>query len=279
MNYENLVKKVEEFPSLPTVYNEVVNKISDSNSTADDIAKIIQSDVGISTKLLRLVNSPIYNIHNNVTNIKDAIFYVGFNEVKNIVLAQSVMKMSGREEIKDNFNMIEFWKHSIGVGVTARFIAQELEIKRLDDFFVSGVMHDIGKLFFHKVFKPVYNIVIKSSIEKKVEIEVIEKHKLMATHSDVGSLLCNKWNLPESINNVIKWHNIGLIDNEYDEQVAILNLSNTLAQAMQFGVSFDNLIDRPNPIVWEKLKISPKMIRRFEKPLIENYKNATSILN
>lgn len=279
MNYESLVKKVEEFPSLPTVYNEVVNKISDSNSTADDIAKIIQSDVGISTKLLRLVNSPIYNIHNKVTNIKDAIFYVGFNEVKNIVLAQSVIRMTGREEIKDNFNMIEFWKHSIGVGVTARYIAQELEIKRLDDFFVAGVMHDIGKLFFHKVFKPIYNIVIKSSLEKKVEIEVIEKQKLMATHSDVGSLLCNKWNLPESINNVVKWHNIGLIDNEYDEQVAILNLSNTLAKAMQFGISFDNLIDRPNPIVWEKLKISPKMIRRFEKPLIENYKNATSILN
>ncbi len=277
-DFKKIIDEVGDFPTLPTIYTSLLNVMADSRSSVNDVAKIVTQDIAASTKILKTVNSSVYSLATKIDTITQAIFHLGFNEVKNLVVALSVMDMFSESSSLPSFNIIDLWKHSIGVGVIARIIGSVIGIKNVENYFLSGLIHDIGKLFFLERLNSDYSEVIRIVEEKSISIDQAEKEVFGLTHSQAGELLAKKWGLPLSINNSIRYHSSGFIGKDPNLQVATVHLADIIARILEFGFGGDNLIPHVNSAIWNVMKIEEGVLSTLLPKFKDGYSQSISIL-
>ena len=278
MNYQQIVNRLDDFPTLPTIYSSLLEAISNPRSTVQDVADIISKDQSSSVKLLKVVNSSIYGFKTRVDTISQAIFLLGFNEVKNIILSLSVFQIFNSINSQSKFNVVDLWKHSIGVAVISRMLGVTLGIKNVENYFLSGLMHDIGKLVFFKLFPDEYSKAVDDAFNSNMKIKDAEKKHFVIDHDILGDLLAEKWKLPTSIRNCIKFHSNGSIDGKIDVQVACVHLANVIATIFELGNPGDEIIDEPNYQIWNELSFTENALIGSYEQIILQYEQSLSIL-
>ncbi len=272
------LNKSKHFPTLPTIYTSLMNVISNPRSTIQDVTDVISRDQSSSSKLLRIANSSFYSIRGKISTISQAVFYLGFNEVRNILLALSVMDVFSKTGAATNYNILSLWKHSISVGVISKLIAQKVGLKDTEDFFVAGILHDIGKLFFMHSFKKEYDELITKAKEKSLRLIDLEFEKYGTTHDIVGSMLAEKWSLPQSLKKVLQHHNTGSIAGKTDVLLASVHLANIIAVMMETNTLGDVFIPQPRFEIWNVLNLPPGTIAGMYEPIYESVNSAYTIL-
>jgi putative nucleotidyltransferase with HDIG domain len=279
----NLVDRIHDgvlnIPTLPTVYSSLAELIENPRATADDAARIISTDQASASKVLRSANSAFYGLNGHIDTISQAILHLGFNEVKNLVAAVSIIDMFSKNKSIENFRPVDFWSHSIGVGLLARHIGQSLGFGNVENFFLSGILHDIGKLLFFEYAGDEYSTALTLSIEKNIAIREAEMEVLGIDHTFAGELLADRWNLPRTIRNTIRYHHSGLVEGKLNLIVASVHVANIAARFLELGYSGDNTIPQPNEQVWEVLRLQPTTFTALLPRLLQDYEeNITTLL-
>jgi len=274
-----ILQSVDEFPTLPTVYSALSEVIANPRSTTNDAANVIASDQASAAKVLKAANSPIYGYSGRIDTISKAIFFIGFTEVQNLVAAISIIDMFGKSNASELFNPVEFWKHSIGVGVITRLIGKYSASSSPENYFLAGILHDIGKLFFFQFVPKEFATVLTLVAEKQIPIRVAEREVLGITHTAVGEILAQKWQLPASISNSIRFHVSGTVDGKPDELTASVHVANIISRCLSLGSAGDSTIPEPNELVWDILKLPKGSIVGMQQQIEHDfYEVAASIL-
>ncbi|MDQ1265126.1 MAG: hypothetical protein QG635_276 [Bacteroidota bacterium] len=279
MDVNRVLDQVNEFPTLPTIYSALLDVIANPRSTVADVAKIIERDQSSAVKILKAVNSSVYGLQVKVTTISQAIFHLGFNEIKNLVITLSLVKIFSGINSVNSFNIVDFWKHSIAVGVITRLIGSVRGEKNIEDYFVSGIIHDIGKLFFLKFFPKEYSEAVDDAFNKDITIRQSESGKFNATHNMVGDVIAKKWKLPVGIRNVITSHFSGMVNGKCESLVATVHLANIISKIMKLGASGDKLVQQPNIQMWEALNLPANSIMSMMPRILSDYNQSASILS
>ena len=214
----------------------------------------------------------------NVETITESIFYIGFNEVKNIVMTLSVLDLFADVKSLVNFNVVELWKHSIAVGVITRHLGKVIGEKDVENFFLAGVLHDIGKLFFLKNYNDEYYDVIREVSDHNITITEAEEMVFGMNHCTVGHLLSEKWKLPATLKFSILYHQTGTSNGKTDTLVSCVHIADILARAMELGDPGDNLIPEPNIKVWDLLNLQPGTFTDMYNIIITDYTQSLEIL-
>lgn len=269
---------IDDFPTLPTIYTQLMEVMSDRRSTIETVARVIEKDQSSVVKILKTVNSSVYGLNKKVDSIKDAIFYLGFQEVKNLVFSLSMVDMFKKRKNVSFFNIVDFWKHSIAVGVITRLLGKKLGVKKLDNYFISGIIHDIGKLYFVYYRQEEYAEAISKMIANNNSILQAEQKYMGSDHCRVGWQIACKWELPESLANSILHHPDGTKDGEYDQLVACVHLGNIIARALDLGNAGDIYVPKPNPAIWDKMDLANDTLSSLEEEIMINYNDSISIL-
>ena len=252
---DRISKSVKNLPTLPTIYSALQESMTNPRVTTEEIAKIISSDQASAFKVLRVVNSPFYGFSGRISTISSAILHLGFNEVRNIVLALSVINMFQESKMVSNFRPVDFWKHSIAVGVATRLIGNAMHISNLENYFLAGILHDIGKLLFFQLADNEYSRVLDYVEEHRCTIGEAEKEILGLCHTEAGTILADKWKLPTSIKNVIEYHHFSFPTGRDENIVACVHVADIFVRMLQFGYPGDDLVPIPNRKVWEILNL------------------------
>jgi HD-like signal output (HDOD) protein len=277
MNLEDLINKVKDFPTLPTVYNSIMDVMANPRSTINDVANVISQDQASASKLLRAANSSIYGFRGRINNVSQAIFYLGFDEVKNLVAALSIIDLFKNSPANDSFNPVNFWKHSIGVGLITRIIGSSLGVKDIENYFISGILHDIGKLLFYRVIPEDYAKAINYANEKNISLRDAEVAIIGISHLSAGEMLAEKWKMPQTIRDCIRYHYVGTINSEFDDNVAVVHIANILAGLIGIP-SLDEFVQEPNQAIWSKLKIGEGMFVSIVDRININYTESIELL-
>jgi len=280
----NIEKKIfdaiEEVPTLPTIYSVLSDTLVNPNANAADIAHLISTDQSASFKVLKVVNSPIYHLSSRIESISLAVLHLGFNEIRNIILALSVINLFSKKKLITSFRPVEFWKHSIGVGVITRYIGNTLQVPRPENYFLAGILHDIGKLVLFENFGDQYETVLQYSEDRKCQIADAEKEILGIDHSTAGAILAEKWKMPESVIKVIKYHHDFSNSSEKDVLLAAAHISDIAARIFEFGYGGDDYVQKPNPEAWDLLKLPGHFFTKSIDVLTASFdETVNSILN
>ena len=192
-----LVSQMDRVPSIPSVYVEVIRKLRDPEVSLEDIAEVIAKDIGMTAKILKLVNSAFFGLPQEVSSATEAVAYLGLDMIKALVLALNAFSQFETLEL-DGITVEEVWKHSLLTAAAAKQIAALEGARRsvLEEAFAAGLLHDTGKLILASNFAEPYAQAVRRAREKRIDLTMLEQQMFGATHADVGGYLLGLWGLP-----------------------------------------------------------------------------------
>jgi putative nucleotidyltransferase with HDIG domain len=273
-----LVKNIKEFSTLPTVYSSLIDVLADPKSTTEDISNIITCDQASTTKVLKVVNSPFFGFSGQIDTISRAIVILGFNEIYNLLLASYIMDFFVKKEEVLDFRPVDFWGHSIAVGIATRLIGQKLGLPNPENLFVTGVLHDIGKLVFFEFSEDRFAAALALSKRTKQSLHHAEMAIFGMDHSETGALLAERWRFPSSIAQAIRYHQNGIVPGGKDGLTAAVHLGNIFCRALELGYPGDDFIPQPNPQALEIINAQPNLLKDITSPLVKNFEETTQFL-
>lgn len=200
-----LVSKIRTVPSLPTLYSDLVAELNNDEPSMRHIAEIVKKDIGMTVKVLQIVNSAFFGLRRNITNAHQALDFLGLETITSLALGIGVF--SQFEDQKLNADLLtNLWQHSIKVGRLAQAIARSENPKIANDAFTAGILHDIGEvvLAFNlpEQFCQTQELVVNENMTRSQA----EKIVFEATHSEVGAYLLGLWGLPNQVVEAIAFH-------------------------------------------------------------------------
>lgn len=235
-------KQIEKFirriPSLSTTVGKVLEICSKVDASPNELNKVIALDPVLTGQVLKLINSAYYSLVNKVTSLTRAITMLGLNTVKNMALSTAIIRTVAGAKKSKVLPTKKFWAHSISVGVSAKLLAQvkDIPLMEREEFFISGLLHDLGKVPFDDDYIHVL------SMAKREQISLIEaERQLMGIdHQEVGLMIAEKWKLNKAISSCIgNHHDVDQLDEEYQQQAAFVALGNVYTGIYDIGFAGD----------------------------------------
>jgi len=157
-------------------------------------------------KILKLVNSAFYGFKTKISDLRNAIVLLGYNSVRNAIVSLSIINTFSKRVALMDFDISQFWKHSLAVAVTSKNIAQLSKKESPDNCFVGGLLHDVGKVILAQYFPELFEKVWTTLQNEHLSFFESEKKELPIDHTKIGAHLAAKWQLPAGLVEAIRWH-------------------------------------------------------------------------
>lgn len=250
MSQASLAKKIEaigDLPTLPSTVFEAVRLLDEPETTTDRIISSLQLDQAVVSKLLRMANSSFYGFRGRISNISQALRLLGFDAVKNAILSISILDIFSGGAKEKRFDPHKFWLHAIGTGVISQVIAKKLKNHQVNNFFIAGLLHDIGKLAIIKLFPDDFLQILKKVEKEDLFMIDGERALLEVDHTHIGYEMAKKWYLPEEIQEAIGLHHCPGNAEKNRVLSATIHLSDCLCTALGFGGEGDLLVPELDP--------------------------------
>ncbi|MGE4298155.1 MAG: HDOD domain-containing protein [Desulfovibrionaceae bacterium] len=237
--------------SLPDIYDKITRALDDPLCSANRLADVISKDPGISARLLRLVNSPLYGAAQRIESLDRAVCLVGAQELSQLALGVTVMA-TFQGVGSAAFPMAAFWRHSLACAVFSRILAAQVAGASRDRCFVAGMLHDLGRLVMFKIAPEAMGRAIQLAQANGVPMHRAEREVFGFSHCQVATALMETWNLPPALTGVVAGHH-GPADGEHRVEAAICAMGDVLAIALQHGSNGSGLVHAPFDGAWEAL--------------------------
>ncbi len=257
---DRIIARVEDLPTLPRTVLRITELVNDPKSSARDLARIITDDQVLAARLLKLVNSSFYGFPQRISTITAAIVLLGFDAIRNLLLTTSVFELFSNRNQVSLIRQEQFWDHSLGCAVASKVIGNHLRYDKVEELFVAGLLHDIGKIvemiFLPQAFKEI-NRLVK---DKQILMITAEEKVLGYRHPEVGKLLAERWNLPPKLISVILHHHQPSAAGRFAFEAAIVHLGDILCRSLNIGSGGDNKMPALDKMAWDSLRIKPEAI-------------------
>ena len=259
------IENIMALPTIPKVLNRLLAVIENPRVSLNEISNFIAGDPALTTKVLRMVNSPVYGFPGRISSVNQAVILLGLTVVKGLLLGVSVFDLMQK-------TMIGLWEHSIGCAIFSRIIAVKKGHKEPDELSVDGLLHDIGKVFLVLQFPEEYQKALAESQRDDLTIYNAERNHFNTTHSSVGSWMARKWRFPASLIDVIEYHHKPQLAKSTPLESSIVHLADILVRARGYGFPGDNLVVPVEAVAWDILGLN-------EADLVEIFAEAEDSLN
>ena len=203
-----LVSQMTTIPSLPATYTEIVAELQSPDASIKRIGEIVSKDVGMTAKILQLVNSAFFGLRRHVSDPSQAASFLGVDTLKSLVLSVHIFSQLQDAKI-EGFCLETLWDHSAATGALAKRIAASAgdDVEGLRDHsLMAGLLHDAGKLVIAANLPGKYASVLAVAEREQHELWVAEREILKNTHAEVGAYLLGLWGLPDPIVEAVAFH-------------------------------------------------------------------------
>jgi HD-like signal output (HDOD) protein len=207
LNRKQLIEMVGTIPAFPQSVNQVIAMTSSADCPPKKLVQVIERDPILTIKVLKLVNSAFFGLSKEVISVQHSVVYVGLNTVKNVAISVAMSGVLPKTN-EAGLDMAMFWKNSLAVGVIAKMLAEKHRVppNETADYFVAGLLHNIGKVLFAHFFPVEYKEVLDIVEAKRLPLHRVEKKLLGLDHCQLGSLLAKEWKLPNHLRQCIRNH-------------------------------------------------------------------------
>ena len=279
-----LVELLSDVPPLAECLHEVLRTLEDPNSNIQKICAAISRDPGLSSRVLRIANSPMFQRGRSSNSVFQALSLMGVGQVKTIVTAAQL------DQLKTNFTGIRkeelervheaIWKNSLCSAIGVGAISRHLRKSCGDEMFLCALLHDLGKLACMSVIPERYAdaALAKTDDDSLVEVEI---RQLGFGHPMVGMFVAQKWLFPTDLCDVIRMHHDMLpptVQSPAQEKAALVQLADLIAHRLGYGYrKNDPQLEIELAIAANRLDLVPKVIEALTKEISELFINQGSL--
>lgn len=261
------LEKIDTLPTIPSTLKKLLSVIENPKVSLTEIGSFISNDPVLTSRVIKVVNSPVYGFPGRISSVNQALILLGLNVVKGMLLGVSVFEAMKKA-------MEGLWEHSVGCAVTSKIIATKKGVGDVEEMSVAGILHDIGKVALGLKFSDEYKGVIKSAVDKNMLIVDAERELFFITHADAGAWIGRRWNFPKSLLEIIEYHHKPHLSKGFSIQTAVVHLADVLVRAKGFGFAGDYIIPTINPTAWQTVGLTEQelkeVLQEMEEALAES---------
>lgn len=203
---KELASRMRSIPTLPELHQKLCVELAKDQPAMERVGEIISQDVGMTTKILQLVNSAFFGLPEPAATPLDAAFYLGLTTIRSLVLSLHVF--SQFDSRIPGFSADALVQRCRQTAIIAKKIAsmQRCEGKMGDQCFLAGLLHDVGQLILASEIPERYGAVLAAARESNRTVWDVEHEQLGATHAEVGAYLLGLWGLPNPVVEAVALH-------------------------------------------------------------------------
>jgi putative nucleotidyltransferase with HDIG domain len=248
LSLTELINKVEKLPELPQVAMRLNRMMEDPNVSANQLAEVMRLDANMTGQALRLCNSASFGLPRKIETVREAVAMMGFKAIKSMIY--TIIAHSALERPVGGYNLGQgaLWFNSLTCAVYAKYLAEEFDYPDSESAFTAGLLRDIGKLVLGEYVGANYEAIEALAIEKQMDFMQAEEKVIGYSHTTVGEKVAEKWNLPERLSKVIRYHHkpselIGT--NASDEDilfVTVVHIADVFTMMLGAGIGADGMM-------------------------------------
>jgi putative nucleotidyltransferase with HDIG domain len=199
-----IVNNVNSLPKFPENILRAQQLIANPRADMPIIARHISMDPALTADLLKIVNSARYMLTKKVDSISEAVKMVGIRGLRNLLYSYGTQKVLGDETVEKK----RLWEHSYKTAFYAYNLAKNFKHDKnlLDDVYVGGILHDMGKIVFSNVHPDLLKRIQAFCKEKNLPASTFEDLAAGMNHAEIGALIAEKWSFPGALVNAIRYH-------------------------------------------------------------------------
>ena len=239
----NIIMTTRDLPAMPQVAAKVLELSSDPNTSAQKLQQVIADDQAMTARILKIANSAMYSCSRKVKTLTEAIVMLGFNSIRSLVVTSAARNLYNTQSSRTGLKERLLWEHSIGTAFACRILAQKFAPNLTEEAFLAGLMHDIGKLVLNQKVPQEFDEIVQVVYNENRSFYATEVEVLGFDHTQVGSMLVNKWKLSPLLEDVILKHHDPSALRAEDTLLVLLDLANKLCHKMSIGFIEDPDLD------------------------------------
>ncbi|MDR7305060.1 HDOD domain-containing protein [Rhodoferax saidenbachensis] len=277
---EQAIAAVQQLPNLPSTTRVVLGYLNDDDADINQVVQAIARDQGLVARVLRIANSPFYGLPNQVQTIHEAVIVLGFSNLRLVVTA-AMMTAQKFPGLANGVEVQRLFRHSIAVAICAAAIGRSNKLNP-NLLFLTGILHDIGKLALMATFTAQYEEVQSLRASGNLLTIDAEAQVFGFNHATIGAALCRHWHLPEAIAVAIgDHHSFGGDDDldpsakDYSAFAEVIHLADAVALGLNLEADPLAAVPPLSERGWirrmgshEKLNIDFKEIERLYQELV-----------
>ncbi|MDZ7372339.1 MAG: HDOD domain-containing protein [candidate division KSB1 bacterium] len=230
---EALVGEVTSLPTLPEVLGRLNRLLDDPDAKIGDVADAVLRDQALTANVLRLVNSSFFARHRQVVNLREAIVFLGFRTLRNLVTTTALMRcLPWRHKL---LHPRRFWEHSLATAIVARQIAENLDYTDTESAYLGGLVHDLGLVLMSQFLPEAMAVIVRRIVEEHVSLEEAERDVLGVGHTAFGAWLGKHWAFPQELIDVMYYHEDPIESTPNAHLVALVSVADTFCLSAGLG--------------------------------------------
>jgi putative nucleotidyltransferase with HDIG domain len=230
-----IASRISTIPTLPTVISKMIEMVDNPRTNARTLARVISNDQSLTARILKMANSAFYGFSREISTVDTAIIVMGFNAVKEMGLSLSVFDAFKNIGTHSSFNVNRYWEHSVSTAVASKIAGRYFHLADVEELFVAGLLHDIGKMVFVQYLPEDYKKVEAYRSKHRCNYYEAEAAVVGLTHCDVGAIIANRWHLPQRIESCIRQHHFHKPESAFLMESIVVDLADLISHRVDYG--------------------------------------------
>lgn len=276
---EEVLMMVKNVPPFPKVAQRVMELLEDSNTTAGQLAEVIQFDSAITANVLKICNAAYFGLPRKVSSLDEGLVVIGHDILKDIIITSCSAKFyKGNVGAGYELGQGELWKHSVACGIMAKQLIKFFKDVDASSAFTVALLHDIGKRFMSTFIADEYDLVVEMAEKENCPFVAAEEMIIGIDHAKLGGIILEKWEFPDDMKKAVECHH----DADALDQgglTALVALANALVISMGIGVGVDGLATPIHGEVLARFNISEMDIQFLMADLLGEMAKAEELFN
>jgi putative nucleotidyltransferase with HDIG domain len=258
-----IVQSIDQLPPFPAIILRALQSINDPRSSAQDVVDIIQYDQGVTSQVLKVCNSAFFNLRRQVHSLKEALVFVGFNTLMQIILNRSFQSVLNGPCQGYDLDTGALWKHSVSCAILTEIVSQRIQREPSATQFTAALLHDMGKVVLSASVRETFEEIKTLVREQGYSFIGAEREVLGVDHAELGGLIAEKWKFPGPIVEAVRYHHTPWLNRGEDpDMVALVHLANCMAILTGIGGGADGLYYEGDPEIMKQFQLREKDVEK-----------------
>lgn len=251
---------VAELPAMPSSIAEVTRACDDQDMTVGQLSQVILRDQSLTANILKLANSAFYGHARRVTTVTEAVVLLGFSAIKSLVISSHTSRLLTGALPGYGLQQGELWRHSIAVAFTARRLAVDVQLAPVEEAFVAGLLHDIGKTILSSYMENAFDEVTRIAQERRMPFHEVERDLLGFDHAELGAHVAAAWSFPAELEEAIRFHHSPEQATLKPRLAYCVHLADAACMMLGVGLGTDGMMYGIDPSALAALGITPERL-------------------
>lgn len=233
--FDDAILEARNLPAFSAQFVGELQTLTNENLNVHDLTQHIRLDPALTARILRVANSPFFGMQRKIDSVDEAVMLIGLRHTRGLVIAGAVMSAL-RPQPKSGLDITAYWRSTLATAAAAQALSHHVSAST-DSAFITGILHDIGKLMMAVTWESQYLEVSRLMQLENIPCHIAEERVFGYNHARLGAALCERWWLPNPICYAISAHHLEKrpVNPEIAQEslASVLTLADSLAPALQ----------------------------------------------